>query len=494
MADLSRELLDRPPEETARLLALSFLDEATEAAERLKKARDTEALHDFRVALRRFRSCLRSYRPHLKGSRPKKMRRRIKELASSTNVARDTQVQLAWLEPQVGKLTEQQKIGARWLIENLSTRQGAEQAPRLEDVIEGFFRLRQDLVEKLAVGAFRLDPEQPGKRSTFVSVTGGLICRQLSVLERDLARVESVADDKKIHQARIKGKRLRYLLEPLRREIPSAKDLVKHMKALQDVLGELHDTKVLEDEIASALETSAVQRARRLQESLGGLLSSEDSWEERHGLLELLRMLRARAQALFDEAQAQFLGDRGRPIFASIEELGRRISSRNGVTETERRFLLRRLPDPAKGSPGRLIDQGWLASPGTSELLKRERSGGRLTYYRQIRGVEEPISKKYFAALWPLTEKRRLRKRCYEITEQGAKWRVSELADRGLVLADLNPSPGESEIELPDWLTACLVEEVTGKAKYEDARLAASRPTPRQKRDPRRSKRKTAHG
>ena len=149
MADLSRELLDRPPEETARLLALSFVDEATEAVERLEKKADAEALHDFRVGLRRLRSCLRAYRPHLKGSVSKKIRTRIKELASSTNVARDTEVQLAWLQPRADELTEQQKVGARWLIDSLSTRMDADQAPQLQKVTNAFVRLRQDLVERL---------------------------------------------------------------------------------------------------------------------------------------------------------------------------------------------------------------------------------------------------------------------------------------------------------------------------------------------------------
>ena len=54
--------LSRPPEEGARLLALSFLDQAAQARPRLADPADTEALHDFRVGLRRLRSCLRAYR------------------------------------------------------------------------------------------------------------------------------------------------------------------------------------------------------------------------------------------------------------------------------------------------------------------------------------------------------------------------------------------------------------------------------------------------
>ena len=113
MQELTREHLERPPEETVRILALSFLEEANDGAKRMEEGEDPEALHDFRVGLRRLRSCLRAYRSHLKGSVSKKLRNRLKTLASSTNQARDTEVQIAWLEPQTEKLNPKQQIGLR---------------------------------------------------------------------------------------------------------------------------------------------------------------------------------------------------------------------------------------------------------------------------------------------------------------------------------------------------------------------------------------------
>ena len=58
-------LLSRPPEEGARLIALSWLDQAAAAFPRLQDPADIEALHDFRVGLRRLRSCLRSLVPEI---------------------------------------------------------------------------------------------------------------------------------------------------------------------------------------------------------------------------------------------------------------------------------------------------------------------------------------------------------------------------------------------------------------------------------------------
>ena len=480
MAELSRDLLERPPEEAARLLSLTFLEEATDAVERLKEGEDPEALHDFRVGLRRLRSCLRAYRPYLEGSITKKDRKRIKDLASSTNLARDTEVQLAWLRPQLDQLTAQQKIGAHWLVESLNHRIEANQTSRLQSVMAEFHRLRPKLVRRLTIVAFQLDPTQREGRASFLAAAGRLLVEHVNKLEEQLSEVHSVQDYKKIHAARINGKRLRYLLEPLRMEIPAAKSFVKQMKVLQDVLGELHDTKVLEDEISVALEKSAIERAHRIQEILAQQPSivedsSGDVWEERHGLVELLRLLKARGKDLFERAAAEFLGEKGRSFFKKLEEIGRQLSSEQGSKKTHRKFLLRQLPELAKSKPSRLTDEGRLPGKLAREILRRERSGRNVTHYRILNdGRPEQVPRKYFSTLWPLTEKQRLQKRCYIVMEGHCEWLISDFHDRDLVFAECTQPAGEPELELPDWITEVLIKEVTGIKKYEETRLAVS--------------------
>src|SRR2546429_8551253 len=58
-------LLAAPAPGAARRIALSLLDAATAARERLPDAGDAEALHDFRVAMRPLRGTLRAYQPQL---------------------------------------------------------------------------------------------------------------------------------------------------------------------------------------------------------------------------------------------------------------------------------------------------------------------------------------------------------------------------------------------------------------------------------------------
>ncbi len=118
--ELPQDLLERPVEEAARLIALSLLNEARAARARLDQPGDIEALHDFRVALRRLRSILRAYRRYLKDSLSTPMRRRLRALATATGGSRDAEVRIAWLQAQKAKFSARQHVGLTWLITSLT--------------------------------------------------------------------------------------------------------------------------------------------------------------------------------------------------------------------------------------------------------------------------------------------------------------------------------------------------------------------------------------
>src|SRR2546426_7817593 len=103
-------LLAAPAPRAAHRIALSLLDAATAARERLPDTGDAEALHDFRVAMRRLRSTLRAYQPQLEVV-PAKLRRRLRDLARATGEARDVEVQISWLERQRNELPAARRAG-----------------------------------------------------------------------------------------------------------------------------------------------------------------------------------------------------------------------------------------------------------------------------------------------------------------------------------------------------------------------------------------------
>jgi len=329
---MDSSLLSRPPEEGARLLALSFLDQAAEARPRLADPDDAEALHDFRVGLRRLRSCLRAYRAYLKGGISRKLARRLKRLASSTGPGRDTEVQIEWLRGRRAHLAAHHRAGLAWLVARLDERMRDAYEEMREEIEDEFLEVEEGLRRRLSVyhTEIHLDPSAP--RETLAGATAAILHRQVAELEDHLSRVEDVEDQEEAHEARISAKRVRYLLEPFAEEIEGAEAIVKRFKALQDLLGDLHDAHVLANELAEAVEAAAVERARRiLALALAGapderLLRAERRRDHEAGVVSLARLNRARRDRLFAALEAEWLAGKGHDFLRAVEGLGLAIA------------------------------------------------------------------------------------------------------------------------------------------------------------------------
>jgi CHAD domain-containing protein len=329
-----RLLRERPPEEGARLLALRHLDQAAAAFPRLQDTADSEALHDFRVALRRLRSCLRSYGSWLDDSLPKKLRRRLKRLAAATGPGRDTEVQIEWLRGRSRHLAYHHRAGLAWLLGRLEERMLRANEEMAGIVPHGFPRLEEGLRRRLSTYRTEVHLDASVVRPTLADATAGILRRQASELRSHLARVDGPGDEQEAHEARISAKRLRYLLEPFTEELPEAASVVKHMKGLQEILGELHDAHVLEKDLAVALEAAASERARRLLEiSLSGspdeaLLRAERRRVHESGVLALAKLDRARRNRLFGDLESGWLDGQGEGFFDEVEALASRLGER----------------------------------------------------------------------------------------------------------------------------------------------------------------------
>lgn len=487
MASLTQEMLDRQPEETARLLAFSFLEEAEQALARLEDPEDREALHDFRVGLRRLRSSMRAYRRHLKGSVSKKLVNRVADLAASTGAGRDAEVLVSWLHSVEPLLLPEHGAGFRWLLERLEARK--EQAYRevSTGAVRRFRKLKDDLTERLAVYRQRVETGPSSGRSTFGQVTGELLLEHTEALRLALDAVHNLEDEKETHNARIRGKRLRYLLEPLRDAVKEARAPVKRLKRLQDILGDLHDLSVLSAEIAAALEVTATERARRLHELAlhsmvnGTQVRAVEDPDETTGLLGLVELVREHRNRLFEDLQNEWLGPRGDSFFEAVRVLGRTLRG-TGVQgiEIERKYLLSALPDRLREVPGVWISQGWLPGKSINERIRRVRTPAGERHYRTIKigtnlsriEIEEQITRSLFRSLWPLTEGCRIRKRRYAVEEGAFTWEIDDFADMKLVMAEVELPSEEVEVEPPEWLAPWITEEVTGRREYQNLYLA----------------------
>jgi CHAD domain-containing protein len=329
--DTPSSLLSLSPEEGARLLALSYLDQAAAARQRLDDPADTEALHDFRVGLRRLRSCLRSYRRYLERSIPGKLAKRLRNLASSTNPGRDAEVQVEWLRGRARHLSSQHRAGLAWLLARLEERMRDAYEDLGDRIPEEFPELEEKLRQRLSVYHAEVHLGALHHRVTFGEATAEILRGLAAELAGHLAKVEDAEDEEEAHEARISAKRLRYLIEPLTGEVPAAAALVKRFKALQDLLGELHDAHVLETELAEAIEEAAAERARRLLAITlaaapdEALLRAERRRSREAGLLTVARLNRARRDRLFQTLEADWLEGRAAAFLEEVEALGAKL-------------------------------------------------------------------------------------------------------------------------------------------------------------------------
>lgn len=325
---MTESLLSRTPEEGARLLALSFLDQAAAAWPRVHDPGDTEALHDFRVALRRLRSSLRSYAEWVEESLPRKLVKRLRRVARSTGPGRDTEVQIEWLRGRSRHLSSYHRAGLQWLLARLEERMRAAYAGMEDELASEFEKAEEDLRKRLSVFHTEVHLDGSPHRVTLGDVTAKILHEEIAELEKHLAKVESPEDEEEAHEARIQAKRIRYLLEPLAGEIPGAPPVVKRFKAVQDILGELHDAHVLETVLAESLEIAASERARHLL-----ALSLQGTEDERairaagrraneSGLIALARLNRARRDRLFADLEENWLAGKADAFLREVEGLG----------------------------------------------------------------------------------------------------------------------------------------------------------------------------
>lgn len=323
---MDQPLLDLTPEEGARRLALAHLDQAMAAFPRLQDPEDSEALHDFRVALRRLRSHLRAYGEQLDDSLPKKLRRRLGRLARETGPGRDMEVQAEWLKPQARHLASSQRAGLAWFQNRLGERLKEAWSHLSHHVEDQFPSLERDLRERLSHYRQEVYLGPQPRRPTFGEATAGILRRQAAELAEHLARIGGPDDETEAHEARINAKRVRYLLEPLIGELPAAAPAVKRLKGLQELLGELHDAHVLETELRTAVTQAASERADRLVEvSLAEIPDPKALGAARRrpvesGLIALIRRNRTRRDDLFQTLEEEWLESGGAELAG---ELGR---------------------------------------------------------------------------------------------------------------------------------------------------------------------------
>lgn len=204
------------------------------------------------------------------------------------------------------------------------------------------------------------------------------------------------------------------------------------------------------------------------------------------GISAVTERLRERATLAFSQFAAEWLGEKAASFFRDVDAVANRIAdaARDGL-EIERKYLLRFVPDEARD--GRRVDiaQGYLPGTRLHERVRRvsiHHGSGRkdVRFYRTVKlgegvtrtEIEEETTEAIFLALWPLTKRRRLRKRRFEVDADGRTWEIDEFRNRDLVLAEIELDSEDEEVTFPDWLAPAVQREVTGEPEFQNINLA----------------------
>jgi CHAD domain-containing protein len=307
---LTRRLLAAPVRHSVRRVAQVLLDNIKRERDRLGHSRT--ALHDFRVALRRLRTWLRAYESWLSDSVGRRSYRALREIADVSNRARDAEVALVWLAAQ-GELSAE-ATAVRSLLETAWRREQRGATRKFDRRLAARYDIASARLEKqLARYRVGVVTNAPAKDPVARTVVAEAIRAQVAKLEKALGRVHSVVDAVAAHQARIEGKRLRYLIEPLARD-PRAKQLVDRLAALQDVLGDFHDAHQVIDRLARTPATVAAAHVT--------------------GLEELTGRAQARAVACFESVGREWRGDGLAAFTADVVALAARVSTSRHPADT----------------------------------------------------------------------------------------------------------------------------------------------------------------
>jgi CHAD domain-containing protein len=166
-----------------------------------------------------------------------------------------------------------------------------------------------------------------------------------------LPNARAATDVEAAHDARIRAKRLRYLVEPLADTPvgPRARRLVRSLKELQDVLGELHDLHVLADDIGASLVEHAAERARSRHAALYATNGTPRAPDLAPGLRALDRRARDEIERRFEELHARWSGARLATLAAEVSALVAALDrhaerARRSAARVRRRPLATRRP------------------------------------------------------------------------------------------------------------------------------------------------------
>ena len=222
--------------------------------------RDSEELHQMRVAVRRLRAVLRAARPMFATKLIAALRAELKWLGTALGERRDLDVMRDYLRSEIAALDVADRGVARALLRRLERAREQSRADVLAALESPRYLALLDRIEDTVAHPPVVDAGVP---------LADLAAREWRKLRKRMRALPEAPTDEELHALRVRAKRARYATELVAGEIGHAAErFVDRLKKLQDVLGEHQDAVVAE----ARLRTLARETTGRRTGFVAGLL------------------------------------------------------------------------------------------------------------------------------------------------------------------------------------------------------------------------------
>ena len=231
--------------------------------EGVRAAEDIEYVHRMRVASRRMRNALALFGDDLPHKHYAAWRSEMRRITRALGAARDTDVQIAWVQDFLGQDTDAvQRVGIERLLLRLRQQRARLQNKVVKalDRVEGkrIFAEMSETLQELLVHARVYEVESlPADLYRRANEAIRLRLEEFLAYEPHVAYPERAVE---LHQMRIAAKHLRYTLEvfdPLYER--ALRKPIKIVKEIQELLGEVHDCDVWQAYLPQFLEGERIR-------------------------------------------------------------------------------------------------------------------------------------------------------------------------------------------------------------------------------------------
>ncbi len=239
---------------------------------------DTEFLHDFRVSVRRTRSALSQIKAVFPPDDTDKFKEAFSIIGKATNELRDLDVYLLSEDSYKKMIPEDLRVGLDPLFRSLSK----QREKTKKDCADFLKSQTYKEIIKSWDDFLRNKVSDPGLAincdKAIIELAKEHIWKKYSKVIKLGRKIESNTPDEEVHSLRIEGKKLRYLLEFFASLFPEEdiKVIIKHLKMLQDNLGNFNDLYVQQESLKKFLSETDIGYDQSKQKTLvaaGGLIS-----------------------------------------------------------------------------------------------------------------------------------------------------------------------------------------------------------------------------